>query len=198
MKKFQLDLSAVIAVGNLENDLKNVLEIVSKCNKYGVEIILVLDNQSLNLRQELENQLTELKSENLVVTSGNWGNPGSPRNVGLALSSRKYIAFWDSDDMPNLEGIRSSLTELISTSSDAILGKFSIRRGNQVRHEPTFNSEHSVTGFTQRILSNPGLWRFIFKRDCVHRIEFPPFSSAEDQKFLQRFLEDSPKIIESY
>lgn len=197
IKNSQLDLSAVIAIGNLENDLDNVVEIIKKCHGYGVEIILVLDTQHIALRRELDLQLTGLKNACLVVTAGNWGNPGTPRNIGLALASRNYVAFWDSDDMPNLEGVKNSLTELIGTSSDAILGKFSIKNGNQFKLEPAYVNRRSITSLTQRILSNPGLWRFIFKKDSINLIEFPPFSSAEDQNFLQRFLENSPIITQS-
>ena len=196
LKSSQLDLSAIIAIGNLEHDLDNVVEIVKKCYDFGVEIILALDNQPRVLREELELQLTGLKNRNLVLTAGNWGNPGTPRNVGLALASRNYVAFWDSDDMPNIEGVKNSLAELIRTSSDAVLGKFSIRNGNQFRLEPTYMNRHSISSLDQRILSNPGLWRFLFRKDVINLIQFPPFSSAEDQNFLQRFLGTSPIITE--
>ena len=193
----QLDLSAVIAVGNLKNDIENIVKNVAACQEYGIEIILVLDNQPADLQEELNFLLLECRSKNVVVTEGNWGNPGSPRNVGLALSSRKYVAFWDSDDIPNLMGVMKSLMDLSQTSADALVGRFSIRSDNLQKFERPFKTSYIMTSMAQRIISNPGLWRFIFKKESIKSIAVPPYSSAEDQLFLQRFFANPRTIVES-
>lgn len=190
----KLDLSAIIPIGNLENDLENILEIARVCLEYGVETILVLDNQSEEITCLLETQINYLESDHLIITKGEWGNPGAPRNAGLALASRSFVTFWDSDDTPNLDGICASLLELSNREFDAILGKFWIRDGSQLHYENIFENKNPTKSMNQRIVSNPGLWRFIFNRNFIQSISFPHSSSAEDQLFLQRFFAESPNI----
>lgn len=198
MTQFQLfDLSVVIAIGNLKSDIDNIVEIVVACQEYDIQIVLVLDNQPADLQEELNERLLESRSRNVVVTGGRWGNPGSPRNAGIELSTRKYIAFWDSDDIPHLEGVLKSLIALRETSADAVVGRFSTKSKDVEKFERLFKTSSVMTGMGQRVISNPGLWRFIFKKESIKSVTFPPYSSGEDQLFLQRFLANARTIIES-
>jgi glycosyltransferase involved in cell wall biosynthesis len=193
----QLDLSVVIPIGNLKSDLENVIAIVNACQDYKIEVVLVLDNQPPELHQELTSRLSASKSRHVVVTSGHWGNPGTPRNVGKALATRSFIAFWDSDDSPQLTGVVKSLIDLSETSADAVVGRFSIKNENQDNFEQLFTSNRVTKSVARRVISNPGLWRFIFNGESIKSIVFPPYSSAEDQLFLQRFFASKRSVIES-
>jgi hypothetical protein len=51
-----------------------------------------------------------------------------------------------------------------------------------------------LKNFSERIVSNPGLWRFVFRRNFIEKVLFPDYSSAEDQLFLQRFFALEPRI----
>ena len=192
-KNRNLDLSAVIPVGNLENDYKNIFNMLKQSDDYGVEVILVVDDQPNELIRSLE---AELISQEITfkLIEGFWKNPGSARNAGFSLCTRTFVAFWDSDDEPILKNISALLNEKASSDSDAILGRYQIQGSEQLTLECSFSTEKSLEDFTPRILSNPGLWRFIFKREYIKNLAFPACSAAEDQLFLQRFFAGNPRI----
>ena len=188
-----LDLSAVIPVGNLKNDYKNIFNVLKQSNNYGVEVILVIDDQPNDLIRSLEAELISQEIK-FKLTEGFWKNPGSARNAGISLCTRTFVAFWDSDDEPILNNICALLNEKTSSDSDAILGRYQIQTGEQITLEDSFSTEKLIEDFSPRILSNPGLWRFIFKREYIKNLTFPACAAAEDQLFLQRFFAGNPRI----
>lgn len=189
----QLDLSVVIAVGNLKEDLANLVDIISQNDTYGIETVLALDNQPREQLRALEIGVASC-NKNVVIIEGDWRNPGTPRNEGLSKCTKSYVTFWDSDDKPNLESVNRALTQLGKLSYDAIFGMFNVAKANEISFEPRIKATNLDKALEQRVLCNPGLWRFIFNRAFIKDLTFPAFSSAEDQYFLQRFFSYSPKI----
>jgi glycosyltransferase involved in cell wall biosynthesis len=191
---YSLDLSVVIPVGNLENDFENLVSVAEESQEYGIQIVFVLDKQTNQSKELFNEKIKENNWQDILVLSGDWGNPGSARNLGLTLCSRTFVAFWDSDDKPDFQGIREILHEIQGEKYDAGIGRFRVSRNNSIRLEIGVDDQSKLENFTERIISNPGIWRFIFRRNFIEKVFFPDYCSAEDQLFLQRFFALEPRI----
>ena len=189
-----LDLSVVIPIGNLENDFENLSSIAEESQVYGIQIVFVLDKQTERSRELLNKKIEDNDWQGTLVTSGDWGNPGSARNLGITLCTRTFIAFWDSDDKPDFQGISALLHGIQSENYDAGIGRFRVSKNNLIQMEIGVNEQGKFSNLTERIISNPGIWRFIFRRNFIKKVLFPDYSSAEDQLFLQRFFALEPRI----
>lgn len=193
----QIGLTVVMPVGHLKNDFENILDIAEKTHKSLIRLILVLDDQPIELEETLVEAISRNGWESVFVTSGSWHNPGSARNHGFKFCSTVWVAFWDSDDCPNIEGILGLLAELNSGQYDIGLGEFQVSKNGQLLNEDFQCSPNSMEKLETRIIANPGVWRFIFNHNFVKEIKFGDFSSAEDQLYLQRVFALLPRVKNS-
>jgi len=195
ISKNTTSLSIVIPVGNFEADSKNIFHML-KTNEIDLfQLIMVMDNQNETEIDVLNSFISSNNILNTTVTKGNWNNPGAARNHGLKLCTQKWVMFWDSDDKPNSSAIRDAIAKLNKSYFDCGFGTFEIEINGTHLPETRLKSNRSSVNFNDRIIINPGLWRFIFNLDFIRGINFPELSSSEDQVFLQRFFALNPNIL---
>lgn len=192
------NFSVVIPVGNLQNDRSNIELTVSQNEEYFIETILVLDNQEMVDIEQLKHYIEINQFTNTKLVYGVWNNPGGARNYGLSFCTRSWVSFWDSDDAQLVVNIEKAVHQLLHSDYDAGVCVFEISAHNYSKLEklPRVKSDHK--SLLIRFLSNPGLWRIIFRRSALTDITFPEFSSAEDQIFLLRFLQINPRVCQIY
>jgi glycosyltransferase involved in cell wall biosynthesis len=159
-----------------------------KPNKFvHLEIIIVEDNLKEETKKELDKQLSGLYSEySQIRVVGNFGNPGDARNAGLTKVTGDWVAFWDSDDLPDLVTVAEILIEPESRKNDFIYTDFLIKSdssGNLAQNR--FAAENQVVNLSL-IALEPGIWRFVFKRGILEGISFPAFRMGEDQIFMTK------------
>jgi glycosyltransferase involved in cell wall biosynthesis len=96
------------------------------------------------------------------------------RNFGLSFIKGDWFAFWDADDLPNLQNVFSAIAQ--GTGYEILIGQFEVvsRDGVATKFEIT----KDLAG---HLVKNPGLWRMIFNMDLQKKIQFPPIRMAEDQ-----------------
>ena len=156
-------------------------------NVIHLEVIIIEDNLTQQTKKELDRQLLELCSQySQIRVVGNFGNPGDARNAGLTQATGDWIAFWDSDDLPNLDTVAEVLAETESRESDFIYTDFLIKRGsseNLVKNK--FAAENQIVDLSLVALE-PGIWRFTFRRGILQGINFPSLRMGEDQIFMTK------------
>jgi glycosyltransferase involved in cell wall biosynthesis len=180
--RIRIKLSVITPLHRVE-DLKNISSWIPEATEMGIEVVLVLD--SLNeydislVRRELEQNFSELK-----VLIGNFGSAARSRNAGIPLASGEWIAFWDADDQPNLENFLLMIAE--SKNFSIAKGSFSraTERKSSLDSEKQFSIELKTIRNICASASNPGLWRWSFRRELVHNSLFPDIILGEDQLFL--------------
>ncbi|MCX6924469.1 MAG: glycosyltransferase family 2 protein, partial [Verrucomicrobia bacterium] len=86
------------------------------------ELLVVDDHSSDKTVAILEKALEGIPRARLIRLATNSGGPAQPRNVGVAASRGRYIAFLDADDLwhplkleVQLEAVRQAGVEFIST-----------------------------------------------------------------------------------
>jgi glycosyltransferase involved in cell wall biosynthesis len=183
-------LSAVIPVKYPSKHMNNVLVTASESVANGVEVIVVLDTKLPP--EEWTVEIDKLQDIGVTIKSGNFNNPGEARNKGLKAASGDWITFWDADD-------NAQVKELLSAIESS--GEASMITGNFQR-ENVASGQIEVFDIKQvrkRLALNPGIWRFIFRRDLTIGIDFPALSIGEDQVFLAYILSKHPewRIAES-
>jgi glycosyltransferase involved in cell wall biosynthesis len=193
--KKNASLSVVIPVGNFATDHKNIYKILTTNNINLFQLIIVMDNQSETQINGLNAFIHSNNIINTIVTKGNWSNPGAARNHGLKLCTENWVMFWDSDDQPHSSAIRTAVEQLNRGSFDCGFGIFEMEINGTNFPENILKNSRSGVSFSDRLISNPGLWRFIFNLNFIRGINFPELASSEDQVFLQRFLGLNPNIL---
>jgi glycosyltransferase involved in cell wall biosynthesis len=153
-----------------------------------------MDNQNAHAIKILNNFITSNHIKNVTVTAGNWGNPGIARNHGIKYCTKKWVMFWDSDDSPDLAEIEFAVANLETSDANCGFARFEIDYNGIIIKEKLFSTQTLSQDFTSRLISNPGIWRFVFSLDFIQGISFPGLSSCEDQVFIQRFLARNPNI----
>jgi glycosyltransferase involved in cell wall biosynthesis len=191
------DLSCVIPVSNYYLNGSNLKALIEATSEYNLEIILSCDSLTEGELKELNDVIdSKPRVGSIQLIAGDFGNPGEPRNRGLKLATRNYLVFWDCDDMPNIEGIKSALGSLKNESNDFIMGSFAIlnREESEKVELLKTNSEVALDILKRELIRNPGIWRILFKRDFIQNLTFPRINCGEDQVFIEKVLALGPRF----
>jgi glycosyltransferase involved in cell wall biosynthesis len=174
-------LTAIIPMKASLEDLDNVRNWFSQKGAGLVHFVLVCDRATNEIRAITESLPTEYPSLQIEVVNGEYFGPGPARNAGIRLISSRYVAFWDSDDLPNILEIVSTLKHVDPDSEIFYVGSFAIRSpGGSTKTIKTFN-------LTQ-LARNPGLWRCLIPANTLGGSVFPNYLLGEDQVFLANIV----------
>lgn len=151
-----------------------------------IKILLIFDGLEPETSSNFHKSLDKSTSSNLRVLETDCKNPGGARNLGISLVDTTWMAFWDSDDIPEVDQVLSAILESPS-SRTVIRGGYSLQDTKNGRivvvEEEKLTNDMSIL-----FQSGPGLWRYIFKTESVLKIRFPELSMAEDQIYLFKAL----------
>lgn len=171
-------LGVVIPVHNMAGRLQNLEKGVVEAAEHSLPIkfTFVQDGLDRETQRELSILANKFKTESLQV---NFSSPGLTRNRGIERNSSDWIAFWDSDDVGHPIECYNAILEARHSAKVLIGGFRIIDENNIVKNiHPTNN--------LRAVMLNPGIWRFLFKREIIGDVRFPNYAMGEDQIFLAR------------
>ncbi len=186
-------LSIVVPMHRLAGRTENLYSWLANPKLSGTEIILVHDASDGESVAEIENFSRNLS--NVIILEGNFRSPGLSRNLGLEIASRSWIAFWDFDDKPNVENFLVMLKETIDGETNIGVGSYQIQSsqngellGRRVIRSTSSDESHPS------LLINPGLWRWVFRREFIGAARFISNMRGEDQYFLFQIQAHNQKL----
>lgn len=160
---------------------------ISECANLPISLILIHDIQDNGTSSELKKILLDNKDLDIKLIEGKYGSPGLARNAGLKESLAPWVIFWDSDDLPKPQTVIDAIKKA-GTKPQLIIGDFSTNSSNGVREIRHF-------GKLSNVAMNPGLWRFIIRREILSDVKFCSTRMGEDQIFLLDLIPESRTIL---
>jgi glycosyltransferase involved in cell wall biosynthesis len=185
-------LSAIVPVHKMAGRLEKLILWLSDPIVKKIEVIIVHDKGDQSTEEELKIAIAQSPNRSIKFQTGIWSSPGYARNAGLELATGKFIAFWDSDDIPDVANILACLQE-IQSDIDLVIGQY------KIIDSQSLNSVEEITNHLTLIdvAFNPGIWRFIFKRSIIGDNLFEKEKMGEDQEFISNCLVLNPRIAYS-
>ena len=171
-------LSVAVPVHNMAGRLQN-LEFgmrESFDSELPIEFTLVHDGVDMATEKELKSLAKKFKATYIQV---NLRSPGLSRNVALETIKSPWVTFWDCDDLGHPQEVYQAISNVIP-SAQAIIGAFKQIDTNIGIESRAYKNPHNLNA----LMINPGIWRWVFKREFIGRVRFPKTSMGEDQVFL--------------
>jgi glycosyltransferase involved in cell wall biosynthesis len=185
-------LSVVVPIREMAGKLTPLFEWVKIALNYGCEVILIHDFADSRTEDELSKFVSLHSSDRLIFVSTSLNSPGLARNEGIMRISGDYVAFWDSDDLPDVIKIVHVAQECKNTDFEIGIGGFLILdESNRVLNRYPTSSQDCL----QKIAMYPGLWRMVFKSSIVKNVKFTDLLLAEDQIFLAMLKPAQKRIM---
>jgi len=182
-------LSVIVPITLMHGKLDKFKSWINLSIEYPIKIIVVHDYRDEETRNELLEIVQSHKSNQIEFKEGIFGNPGDARNFGIQFVDSEWIAFWDSDDEPNLKNVFNSLTA-IDADAQVLIGNFITSEKLNNKKDETLLIAPSLID----VAINPGIWRILFRTSSISDVNFPSLRMAEDQVFLASYDLFSKKI----
>lgn len=191
-------LSIIMPVYNRESTVERTAEAVLSQHYNPLELILI-DDGSTDRSRDICRKLAEEHKDVICIRQENKG-PAAARNRGLEVASGKYIAFVDSDDIPEPDMYDALIGEIEAADSDiAVCGYSSLTENKRAavsytdRVEPrTIDSKHQIMEFMADLRKGCGwsLWNKVYKAELIRGMGFDEsLHISEDLKFnIQAFF----------
>lgn len=189
-------LSVIVPISSMAERLNLIQDWLKLLEFQPVEVIFVHDQNDMKTSLELNSLISTHQNNEIIFIEEKIGSPGLARNRGLQVASGDWVAFWDSDDEPNVIEILKILADYQTTANfDVIIGQFRVYDCEIKRLLPERKPDLSM----KAIAMNPGLWRMLFRRNIILSLKFNKFRMAEDQNFLSDIMlpEKNVKIIKN-
>lgn len=175
--------SFVMPIGNLVRDRINIQENISSFSTIdNCELILIVDSAEPQAIAELKK--SNDKIDNLRILSGDFANPGGPRNLGISAAQGNWIVFIDSDDKTDFKKFLQIILEAQELGMELVVGSYSVEIAGSIGAQSS--GQKNLMMRVESIARNPGIWRMGFRRKVVERVRFPEIRMGEDQVFLAR------------
>lgn len=182
-------VAIVLPIHRLNSDIKNILHwLVELPKDYQLIIIHDVKDRKFTIEETLN---FEKLHPNLNIAEGYFGGPGGARNEGLKFVNSMQVAFWDSDDLPNINIFNKILDMFIESKFDIAVNGYTKIDVKKLSVKTT-TPDKSNSLF--QIANEVAIWRFIFKRKALKDIKFPELYLGEDQVFISRVLQDFEKV----
>ncbi len=174
-------LSIVVPIRDMGGMLGPLFDWAKVALSLDCEVILVHDYLEAETEKELRAFVNSNQYQKLFLISSTFNSPGLARNAGLSLVTGEYVAFWDSDDIPNVRKVVEFVQNCHVKQIEIGIGSFQTRDqdGNYLKTYST-----SLQNSLPKIAMNPGLWRMVFKKTILKDTLFNNLKLAEDQVFL--------------
>lgn len=185
-------LTAITPVTKMAGRLNLLESWVVDALRLGIRVVLIHDFRDESTQIELEQLVKRCGTEDLVLISDRYGNPGAARNAGMGILKTEWVCFWDSDDLPNVSNVLREIN-LCNSNTDLIIGQYSI-----LDKSGKFDALWTSATFSLEDLAlNPGLWRILIRTRLVQQVSFPSLRMGEDQVFLSRLNIESLRVAYS-
>lgn len=168
-------------LSNLERVLKD-----AQSGNLPIEFILVHDGNDIGTSNDL--RILSEKYQ-VSVVQGNFNSPGLARNYGMENTKANWVAFWDSDDVGN----PNALTEAVSKANsrtNILIGGYRTHLISNDQVSKIFMPSRKL----DKLMINPGCWRFIFRKEFILETKFPKMKMGEDQVFLAKLRIDESQV----
>lgn len=179
-------LSAIVPVTRMSGRLDKLERWLTQAEGLPIEIIIIHDIQDENTSLELRRVIGRHKNLEIIFREGQFGSPGAARNAGLILDLKKWVVFWDSDDLPRVRQVMEVIEEARPTD-EVLIGNYSINTAGK-----SINKYHSNN--LDVVALNPGLWRMVFRSELMRHMRFEPIKMGEDQIFLVKLNLQDRKV----
>jgi hypothetical protein len=180
------ELSVIVPVSRMAGRLRELETWLRQSEGLPIEVMIIHDMQDEGTGKDLRILIDRYKSLNIVFLEGHFGSPGAARNEALALDLKKWVCFWDSDDLPHVENVLRAIREADPTD-EILIGNYSIINTDKLTNHFHHNNLDIVA-------LNPGLWRMVFRSEIIGTLRFAPYRMGEDQLFLVKLNFGSRKV----
>lgn len=199
-------ISVIIPVYNAEKHLDNTIKsIINQSIGFeNIELILVDDASKDNSKKIIEKY--SAKYDNIIpyYSEKNHGYPGFGRNIGLNISTSKYIMFIDNDDKYDEDICRNLYETITNENADlSVCGRMIVDEISNLKEKIQYVNGIEKDNLT--ILKNDDLLYFnsyiilnkIFKREIIkaNQMKFFEKSSFDDAMFTYEYFLYSKKLV---
>jgi len=165
--------------------LANIEIWLQEISHYDSEVIFLVDSSKDETFSDLNAIVDFNHYEKVKIIKGNFGGPGEARNFGITKASGDWVAFWDSDDNPNVDAFINMIDNEQQAGMQIAVGGWKKVNLNLERSRARFKKKYDFNlPYLFRTVRNPGIWRWAFKRSIIDGVFFPNLLMGEDQVFL--------------
>ena len=185
-------ITAIIPVHNWDKVSDNIKYLINLEDINKFKIIFILDSCPSYVENDLKELLFLIKNINFIILNRNYNSAAESRNEGLSLVDTEWVCFWDSDDLPNLNGFYNLYTSVSSENVDLVVGQIRtayIRNGLEIKSWTTRTSSHLTLAL------DLGFTRILYKSLFIKDLFFPNYKIGEDILFLAEIISKKPSII---
>lgn len=191
-------ISVIVPMYNASKTIKKCLNSITNQNYSNIELIIIDDGSSDNCWEIAESYLSQCDI-NYVIKRKENGGVSSARNMGIDISSGKYLVFVDSDDELGLDFLNSAYDELKQKNGDMIISGYVVKVNGSIikRYNPKFQcvmDRNDYVDFITEMVDDRYIlspWAKIFKADIIkeNNIRFDETKSiGEDLIFNLNYL----------
>lgn len=194
-------ISIVIPIYNNETLIHRTLMSIENqsFNLEDIEVLMINDasqDSTLNVINQYADKYPNFKA--IHIKKGT-GSAGTPRNLGLKLSSADYVLFLDHDDFLEIDALEKLYNKIIHYNCDIVYGTY-VLIDNEKPIKFTYPNE--VHGFFKSLEDNsrsittpPSIWTKLFRKDFLieNNILFPTIL-GEDAIFMAKSLKHANGI----
>lgn len=170
-------LTAVVPVRKMAGKLGLLFKWIQdiEIKKLPLRVVIVEDG----IDPATLSQLKEVEHFAFIrIYSGQFDSPGLARNHGLSKVETEWVAFWDSDDLPDPSVIHQEV-EVAPPWANVLVGAFNVNNIKTGKNSKLIKHKSlSEIGF------RPGIWRFVFRLRRIEKTRFISAKMGEDQVFL--------------
>lgn len=188
-------ISIVIPVYGVEDYLRQCLNSIINQSYKDIEIIII-DDGSPDGCGQICDEYGKLDDRIIVCHTENHG-VSAARNLGISLSSGKYIGFVDPDDWIEPDMYKALLNGIEDANADVCMMGFVNDEGDNSSH---IMPEKSVCDRSTSLVAllegriNSFVWNKLFRKELFNKVLFPVGKQYEDVYIMHRVLSESETI----
>lgn len=181
-------LSIIVPVFNSGKYLDKCLQSILNQTETSLEIIVINDGSTDNSLEIIENAIKKDKRIVLLNNTKASGNPGTPRNQGIAIAKGKYLGFVDSDDWIDPDYFARLLQVIERDNLDIAFAAGFINHFNGESKAVAYDAQHfniagsKLYGYHQSFM----IWDKVYKTSLIksHSIKLGETKAAVDVPFI--------------
>lgn len=195
-------ISVIVPIYNVEKYLEKCLKSIINQTYKKLEIILIDDGSTDNSGKICDNYIS--LDKRIVVVHKKNGGLSDARNVGINMSSGKYITFVDSDDFIDQRMYEILYKNIKNTNSDISICKYYKFEQEEEIVEYTmkekltiYEKDDILNHMYDDYLNTIVAWNKLYKKTIFKNIQYPKGEILEDAAIIHYILNIADKVVYS-